>query len=107
MSVIIMVGFAGVSMYTNRVLGRTAAFHAPERRGSTKVVSTPNRGRRRGKISVVAAKELAPDTTVSPRPAQVRVAESRPAIPAPGVRPETARSAPARAPSRDGAVQLA
>ena len=55
MSVIIMVGFAGVSMYTNRVLGRTAAFHAPERRGSTKVVSTPNRGRSRVKISVVAA----------------------------------------------------
>src|SRR5206468_10837805 len=60
MSVIIMVGFAGVSMYTNRVLGRTAAFHAPERRGSTKDVSTPNRGRSRVKSSVDAAMGYAP-----------------------------------------------
>src|SRR2546429_8523636 len=51
MSVIIIVGFAGVSMYTNRVLGRTAAFHAPGRRGSTKGGSTPNPGRGAAKKS--------------------------------------------------------
>src|SRR6266571_4227652 len=63
MSVIIIVGFAGVSTYTRRVFRRTASTHARGRRGSTKVVFTPNRGRRRVKISVVAVYRLEPDTT--------------------------------------------